>query len=298
MRNDELLIKKRIVFVIGVPKAGTTTLASLLRQHPDILVSNPKETLFHIRDYSKGVNYFLNQYFDLNSKANLFCEMSISNMYFSESTAQIIHNDFPNAKLIALLRNPIYRAFSDYRDNVRKGNENLSFENTFLTEEKRIKFDKYYSFDTRIYFRKGLYYEQLQRFLRYFDKEQIRIYQYEEFYENIKFYLNDIFSFIGVSKLENININIKKNVGKYEPRSKLFHFLINGQYPLKISTKKIIPKSIYRRLGKYIAEINLKEYNKKEISPDFIKILNNYYKEDVKKLEKEFNRTFQKWNIP
>ena len=98
----------------------------------------------------------------------------------------------PAVKIITLLRDPIERAFSHYRMNVKDGTEALSFEEALANERRRIgddldqmSADEWYTgtdFRLYSYVARGFYDEQVKRWLKYFPSEQMLILKSEDLF--------------------------------------------------------------------------------------------------------------------
>lgn len=172
--------------IIGAQKGGTTSLHHYLSRHDSVSMAMKKEV--HFFDYFsfKGIDWYL-AHFALLGEAALTGEASPSYLYHPEAPSRV-HDALPHVKLIALLRNPIDRAYSHHQMNVRKGIEPLSFEDAIVQEPLRL--DKghpdfagsnwrHYSYVSR-----GLYAEQLDRWLGVFPREQLLILKSEEFSHN------------------------------------------------------------------------------------------------------------------
>jgi hypothetical protein len=94
--------------------------------------------------------------------------------------------------LIALLRNPVDRAYSHYCHTVRQGRESLSFEEALDKEGerlngiiKRMHEDSSYTnsgYNYYSYLHRGVYVDQLKRWFRFFSEHQILILSSEELY--------------------------------------------------------------------------------------------------------------------
>ena len=285
------------LFIIGAPKSGTSTLAYYLSQHPDILVSTPKETCFHILYYELGVEHYINSYFKGYRKQSTVCDASIMNLYFSEMTAPRIFNNFPTAKLLVILRDPIERAYSDYRQAVVRGLETLTFEKAFDVENERLSKD-FWPLDERMYFRRGLYSAQLKTYLDYFPQEQIKILIYEEFYNDINRGLDQLFKLIGVDTNADINTGKSLNVNRMSVRNNCLQRLFRGDHRLGAYVKKLMPKSRIQdvlRLRKTMMKFNLRDSDDSKITPRFREQLETYYKESNENLRIQFNTDLSSW---
>jgi len=129
----------------------------------------------------------------------------------------------PHVKLIAILRNPIDRAYSHYQHGVRRGREHLSFEDSIQQEtdrlqeetEKLLQIDNYKSFNHFhfSYLSRGRYVEQLKRWWQYFPKEQLLLIKSEDFFEHPTAVIKKVLIFLGISDL-NWEVQSKKRYQK------------------------------------------------------------------------------------
>ena len=149
--------------------------------------------------------------------------------------AKRIHNKLPKVKIIILLRNPIDRAYSNYKMERKKGKEvSDTFQEALDKEYDRIKsLEKNFDDEDFVflhqnfsYFQRGLYYEQVKRYFNYFDKDQILILKSENFFENPENVLKKIYDFLGVRK--EMPDGMKSFKSSYEAiiPKKLFIFLV------------------------------------------------------------------------
>lgn len=113
-------------YIIGAQKAGTTTLATLLDQHPSICLSTPKETHFFAINFDKGLEWY-RQCFKpagadvmlLDASTRYTMSKIDANGLASRTVAERIYQARPDARLIYLLRDPVERAFSGYSHSLR-----------------------------------------------------------------------------------------------------------------------------------------------------------------------------------
>jgi hypothetical protein len=285
------------LFIIGVPKAGTTSIARYLQEHPDILVSKPKETCFHILEYDRGLKYYLQKYFNEYSGQQVVCDASIMNMYFSELTASKIHRDFPECKLLVILRDPVERAYSDYRSAANDGLETLSFEKAFEAENSRLKNDQW-PLHVRMYFERGMYFKQIQKYLDYFDLKKIKFVIYEEFFNDPFQGILDLLKFLEVT--EDFKIDVKKayNKNEWQVRNIYLQRFLRPDHKIGTIVKKILPDSL--RLRGKDKLLKLKQYNLKKtewsrIDDKFKKHLSEYYAESNHNIEKYLGIQVSKW---
>jgi hypothetical protein len=127
------------VYLIGAAKAGTSTLANLLDQHPRVLVSQPKEPHFFTLNWDRGLDWYASRF--PNSDHSICIDASttysMAPLTGKESTwldyhkyvgvPEKVYSMSPSAKFIYILRNPISRTYSAYWADIRGGNENKGF---------------------------------------------------------------------------------------------------------------------------------------------------------------------------
>jgi hypothetical protein len=217
--------------IIGVEKGGTTSLYDYIITHPCVVPSKTKEVHYFDTNYlglwwyrSHFHSIFKKLWFKILKKKLITGEASPYYL-FHPLSAKRIFKDLPKVKLIVILRNPIDRAFSHYQDNLKKNQEDYSFEDAIKNEKSRLKGEKekmienprynsrnYWLFS---YLSKGIYYEQLEQWFKIFPKKQFLILETNQLKSNYQEVLNEVFNFLDIPTIE-MGILDKKNVGKYE----------------------------------------------------------------------------------
>ncbi len=180
--------------IIGVQKGGTTSLTYYLKQHPQVYLPIKKEVHFFDLNFKKGLSWY-KAYFPILS--NKIPGEATPYYIFHPHVAKRIKQTIPNAKFIVLLREPVSRAFSQYRKETSEKHDNIkTFEEAFEAEKERveneekkmIKDEDYYSYAHQryTYFSRGLYHKQIQNWLQYFNMEQFLFLKSEDFFSNPK----------------------------------------------------------------------------------------------------------------
>lgn len=111
---------KSIDFVIiGAAKAGTTSLASWLGSHPDICMSNPKETMFFgsPKLFEKGLNTFHTNFFSHYHGESLIGDATpaYSNRDRHPGTPKRVFDVNPSAKIVYIVRHPLRKVESSWK---------------------------------------------------------------------------------------------------------------------------------------------------------------------------------------
>ncbi|MBX9693242.1 MAG: sulfotransferase [Cyanobacteria bacterium] len=208
----------RHFFLVGAQRCGTTYLSSLLDRHPAIEMAKPAhpEPKFFMRDVSvDDVNFYQCNYF-ADTAAVLRGEKSTSYIE-CEDSAYRISQCFPDASVIFILRNPIYRAISNYWYSVANGIENEPID-VLLDESKQYRSYFGVSVSPFAYLERGRYARCVEMYARYFPINQIRILIYEDFVGQ-KSSLKDLYCWLGVEEYEPVGIYDKVNVGGYRQES-------------------------------------------------------------------------------
>lgn len=113
--------------VIGAGKAGTTWLYEVLTAHPGVVTSRAKETMYFDEHYHRGVDWY-HSLFPAAPEAQVIGEVSNSYLAAAPFVAPRIAAYNPEMRLVAMLRDPVDRAFSNYLFFVRNGQVKGSFE--------------------------------------------------------------------------------------------------------------------------------------------------------------------------
>ena len=178
----------RWAFIVGAQRSSTTYLYHVLSKSSHICMATPlqPEPKFFLKDdlYERGLDYYLKTYYQ-HPDADLLVEKSTSYME-SIVSARRIHQNFPAAKIIFILRNPIERVISHYKFSCFHGLEPLSLEKALEKEEERInRYDhQAVSVSPFAYRQRGKYAEYIESYLTIFPREQTKILVQEHFINN------------------------------------------------------------------------------------------------------------------
>ena len=196
--------------VLGAQKAGTTALYAYLRWHPGITGPSWKEVSFFDRHWWRGEAWYRGQ-FPLRSRGRLVGEASPSYL-FHPLAPERVRSLVPEARLVALVRDPVARAYSHYQHEVALGREPLSFEDALAAEPSRTQGEaERLVADPRAFSRawwdhtyvaRGRYAEQLERWLEVFPREQLLVVPTEDLGERPAETYAAILAFLGAEAHE------------------------------------------------------------------------------------------------
>ena len=200
---------RTIEFIImGTQKGGTTALSLNISKHPDIFIDNdpdPRKSEIHFFDiyWTKGIEFYKKKF---NYSKKVVGEKTPDLMYLTY-TFPLIQSVNPYIKIIIILRNPIYRAYSSWKLVTKYFGENRSFEDAINDElENKLTENKtFYTAQTH-YLQRGLYFNQLTELFKWFPKHNILILISETVKNNMVDEYNKVYDFL----------NLKHHDIKYE----------------------------------------------------------------------------------
>ncbi len=173
--------------ILGAAKCATSSLADILKQHPSVCFSNPKEP--HFFNLEQDWRSRLDQYHDLfhDKSATLYGEGTTSYTKFPLFKNRIykdLHEYNPDLKFIYAIRHPVERAISHYMHIYERRIIDHNFQEA-LRQSDVIN--------------TGRYYTQLYPYFKLFGRERFFIYCFEDFIKDQKKIVLEIGKFLGLS---------------------------------------------------------------------------------------------------
>ena len=289
--------------IIGAAKSGTTSLYRYLRQNPEIYMSPVKEPHFFAREGKKadfsgpGNGMSRHGITTIEAYRTLFQgvsnelaigEASSSYLYDEEAPSRI-RQSVPRVKLIAILRNPVDRAYSNYLYMTRRQLEHLpDFVHALREEQNRIRKNWSPSWH---YKHRGFYFAQLRRYFSLFEPSQIRVWLYEDLCDDSMGLVQSTCRFLGVDDSFVPDVTTKHNASGL-PKSALIHRLIRKSKPIKPLVKPLLP-SIVRELiskklrGLYVVKPPLPQQVRRQLT--------KAYRKDILALQDLIQRDLSGW---
>jgi hypothetical protein len=216
-------------------------------------------------------------------------EATVIYLHVPEAASRIKHY-VPGAKLIAVLRNPVDRAYAAYLRKVRDGRERLGFSKALEAEEERIRNNWAPGWQ---YKRIGFYHAHLTRYYDLFGPEQIQVYLYEDLDEDPVGMMQGIFRFLGVDDAFIPDTSLRYEDVSSIAKSRALHALIKKPNPLKSVLKPFLPEGLRLRIAANLLDRNL---TKPPSMPEEVREeLTEAYREDVLKLQGLIGRDLSGW---
>ncbi len=202
--------------ILGGMKCGTTSFCETLVQHPQIVAAQFKEAHYFDHNYVHGLwcyrsvfplaPYMLGKKL-LTGRPVLTGEATPYYLFHPHVPCRL-HAVLPQAKLIALLRDPVERAYSHYRHNRLRKLESLSFDEALAAEDERLRGDRERlvrnelelsdNYRNYSYVARGIYVDQLAAYFALFPREQVLILKAENYFADPAQTIRQVLAFLGL----------------------------------------------------------------------------------------------------
>jgi hypothetical protein len=174
-------------FVIGAPKAGTTSLHRYLAAHPDIHMSEPKELNYFDDPAWKSRRGWYESHFETDAPLRGEANPHYAHHPYFTGVPERIHSVVPDAKLIYVVRDPLERIRSHCVQLYEMGLGGPSPETLLLDFDRE---------DNRAVCA-SRYATQIREYLRFFDPSQFLVIDQHELKNNRDSTMAQVFAFLG-----------------------------------------------------------------------------------------------------
>jgi hypothetical protein len=205
---------------------------------------------------------------------------------WSETAAANIHACVPNARIVMVLRDPAERAFSQYLHQLAVGLTKCTFRRHIeeCSRSASREMGIHYPF-----LEIGLYYRQVQRYLELFPRDQIRIYWFEEDWQQPTRLLRDLFEFLEVDASFRPDIS-RKYLERRAPRWAAVNYFLK-EYRIWYPLRALVPPDLRPRVRKLIFWPG----GSLKLHPNDRRFLVEYYSEDIRRLASLLDRDLSAW---
>lgn len=207
--------------IVGTKRGGTTSMWNWLVDHPGVLPMFPsprgnKSTDYFLDGGSRGERWYRSHFHTAAHRHRREARLGhrvvsgeASPLYmYDPRICPLVRQVVPDVKVIIQLRNPVRRALSHWQERVGQGVEPLSFEEALRAEsartagelERMLADPSYYSeaFDWYSYRDRGIYHDQVARWLDAFPSEQVLIVSSEDFSRDEQAVMDTVSDFLGL----------------------------------------------------------------------------------------------------
>lgn len=288
-------------FVVGFPKCGTTSLASYLSGHPDILMSKEKEPHYFCFDFSSPTlskirteDAYLKQFDSPGRVYEAIGEASTGYIYSKVAVRNILRFA-DNPKFVVVVRNPLEIAISAHAEMLQSGHEDVENfpeawrlspyrrEGRHMPTKSVEKFLVTYQDIGRIGTR-------LENLLRQIRREALKIIVFDDLRSNPKSVYLDLLEFLGVHDDGRTEFPVLR-ARRYH-RNRVIADFVNRPHPILLRIATFI-KSVAGVDRLHVIH-RLREWNMEprdiRLSEEFLEDMRTHYSEEIKTFERIVNR--------
>jgi hypothetical protein len=234
--------------IIGAAKCGTTSLHHILAQHERVFIPDREVHFFDVDDFEQHPDFFTHnegftfhdldhdfdtyvawyrEFFRDARPGQLIGEDSTTYLTSKRTPARIARL-LPQAKLVAMLRDPVARAYSHYWHNVRAGYATKSFEKTLRYNPGNL-------------LQRGYYGEHLRRYQSFLDSGQLLVVFFEDFVADTAGTIERVCAHVGLEQPPDLSqIETRQNVGSH-PWFLPGRLLVNSTFRPLFAKRRRIP---------------------------------------------------------
>jgi len=291
--------------IVGAAKSGTSSLHNYLNQHPEVFMPSynsegmkVKEPRFLIKDLVKhrlhnGVwtwEEYKSLFNDVIDEKAIGESTVLYLYYYKDAIKNIKEKLGIDVKIIIMLRNPTERAYSAFQHVSRGFKEQNSFEESLEMEDGRLEREGNLT-PMVMYKDMGLYHEMVKSYQENFSNVHVII--YDDFRDNTENEMKKTYQFLRISDNTNIDYVTRHNVGGKRWKNDKVKHLFMKENPIKSVIKRIIPRRLRKGLRNNLVTAST---NKVLLMKDQTRImLNDFFREDVRKLSDLLNRELTHW---
>ena len=296
--------------IVGAPKAGSTALHAALVRHPDLFLSRPKEPKFFLTDGTPPRGHGQRGPGDAHSAREWLWRTSDYERLFQPAPPGLLRGEstpfylwsrdahrrmariIPQVKMVAVIRDPVERAYSNWTHLWADG---LEPESDFLAacrlEPERVAagwapFWRYIEL--------GRYGEQLEHLYRYFPREQVFVLRYRDMVDDPARALDAVCAFLGI-RTGLVTEIPPSNVGRWaddSPRNRRLRRVIRFGAELGQFAHPAVWRKVERRM---LGVLQHGSGPRPRIAPETRRELLELYRDDVALLERLTGDSFRDW---
>jgi hypothetical protein len=301
-------MKKPSFFIVGAPKCGTTALSEYLRTHPYIFLSDPKEPRYFAEDmdahrYVRTLDDYLALFADATPQQRMLGEASVDYLY-SDVALRRIRAFNPEAKIIALVRNPVDMVTSLHRQLLfAQFEDEPDFGRAWQLQAERkqgrhvpslCRAPAYLQYADAC--KLGA---QVERLLRIFPTEQVKIILLDDLATDTAAVYRNVLGFLGLpddGKLRFERVNEAKQV-RFPPLARAIASMKPMGMACAMKVRSVTGLNVIPLLKRLIS-INEEKAMKQELSPALRQELIDAFRADVELLSHLLHRDLSHWLQP
>lgn len=290
--------------IIGAQKSASTFIHICLAEHPEVFMPPDEITYFEDPDFRQiKLEEFERLFAEVNGEKAIGIKRP--NYLAKPEVPARIKEMVPEAKLIAVLRNPVQRAVSAYFHYVNNGFIPPAPLEKSMTRLLDGEYEKSYPKSEEI-LEYGLYHKHLERYLSFFDRERILVLFHDEIAKDNLAQLQETYRFLGIDdSYVPRQLNDRPQAVVYSiPRLKLLRLRNERLYDynsdrtrLYIREQSRLDRAVCRtidRLDRFVLS-RVFGNEKPALGEGLRRKLHAFYAEDVGRLEELLGVNLERW---
>lgn len=281
--------------IVGAAKSGTTSLSNYLSAHPDVVVVSNRLEFFGEYRNPASPRISIEEYerlFDGYDPGRVLGEKSVSYLY-SDAAPHEIRKRYPDVRIFMILRDPVERAYSDYWHRRRTGVENLDFPEALQAEQNRIRDGARFELHYANY---GLYAGRVERYLKLFGRDAVRVFLFEELKEAPGKVCSACFDALGVDpdfQLDDFAVHNEGARGDVDWLVGSLYWMARTPWIVS-AVRGVVPDSVRSRVTSWMRDQSAGgDYPPMDAGVE--KTLREFFRDDIEKLESVLGRDLSGW---
>jgi hypothetical protein len=289
--------------VIGAGRSGTTSLQHYLGQHPDVHLAAIKSPNFFVAadplpPWERGAARAMARHWvaDRAAYEALFAGAGskraigeVSPVYLQSARApERIHDACPEARLVAILREPVDRAWAHYLGRRRDGIERRADFRQVIEEELARPLPEDVAFGS--YLGASRYHHFLRGYFALFPRERLRVYLYDDLLADTAALVRDLFAFLGVDPGAAIDTGAR--LGRTGTvKNPLLRLLWTNSVGVRTALRPLLPRRV-RDAGQLVVG---GELERPPLDSELRARLARVFAPEVERLERLLDRDLSRW---
>jgi hypothetical protein len=264
--------------IIGAMRSGTSSLARYLRAHPEVCMGTQKEVRFFDRNFDRGVDWYRG-HFPCDHRGHAIGEATQTYMYDGRALERMF-SVVPDARLIAILRNPVDRPYSHYWLNRERKREPLDFADAIAEEPQRLSNG---SLNDRLwysYLDRGRYARQLPQVCEHYSREKLLVLLFDDLRDSPSETYRTICRFLAVDD-------------GFQPSN--IGAVVNPYVKVRSVRVRSLSRRLPRRLAHAVGRVNTRGSSYPPMEPSLRSELVSHFEADNAALEEWLGRELAAW---
>ena len=289
-------------FIVGAPKCGTTALYAYLKSHPDVFMPDVKEPHYFGSDLAfryrrRPDERRYRSYFAGADGRRRVGEASIWYLY-STAAAREIREAVPQARAVAMVRDPVEMITAMHSQFVYNGHEDLPLADALEAEPDRAagrQIPASANFPAGLLYRRvASFAEQIERYYEVLGRENVHVVVFDDLKADAAATYRCVLEFLGIDPEHRPDFEVV-NANKVA-RSSTFRRLLNDPPEwLRRPVRAALPWSLRRRLYRGLVDANIKREPRAPVDPSVLDRLREDMADSVRRLEALLGRELGAW---